>query len=46
MKNIRITLFVALIASLSTAWFAGCNTTRGFGEDVEDTGEAIQGATR
>lgn len=39
-KRIVVLLFVtALLTLVST----GCNTTKGFGKDVESTGEAIQG---
>lgn len=36
-----LTLFWLLIAGFS---LSACNTTRGFGEDVEATGEGIQNA--
>ena len=36
-----LTLFWLLIAGVS---LSACNTTRGFGEDVEATGEGIQTA--
>lgn len=35
---------LALLLSLSAILIAGCNTTRGFGQDVEATGEAIEEA--
>ena len=28
------------------SWLAACNTTRGLGEDVEATGEAVQDAAQ
>ena len=33
-----------LIAALSLTALAACQTASGFGQDVENTGEAIQGA--
>ena len=36
--------FLALLLSLAAILIAGCNTTRGFGQDVEATGEAIEEA--
>lgn len=39
---IRLALVAALLPLLST----GCNTTRGFGKDVEKTGEGIQNITK
>ena len=38
------TAFLALLLSVSAILIAGCNTTRGFGQDVEATGEAIEEA--
>lgn len=38
MKTI-LYMFILFAAGLS---MAACNTTRGFGEDVEATGEAVQ----
>lgn len=38
------TAFFTLLLSLSAILVAGCNTTRGFGQDVEATGEAIEEA--
>ncbi|MBE0544167.1 MAG: entericidin A/B family lipoprotein [Verrucomicrobia bacterium] len=40
MKRIVVLLFVAAFLALVTT---GCNTTKGFGKDVERTGEKIQG---
>ena len=40
MKN----TLLALLFSLSAILLAGCNTTRGIGQDVEATGEAIEEA--
>ena len=40
MKNAFLAIFFALTAIV----LAGCNTTRGVGEDVEATGEAIEEA--
>lgn len=34
--------FYLLILSMFGLSMAACNTTRGFGEDVEATGEAVQ----
>jgi predicted small secreted protein len=39
-KRIVALLFVTALLGLVTT---GCNTTKGFGKDVESTGEAIQG---
>lgn len=39
----KITLFVAL--SLTIA-LAGCNTMKGFGEDLQKAGEKIEGAAK
>lgn len=36
------TIFYMLILIASGLSLAACNTTRGFGEDVEATGEAVQ----
>ncbi len=45
----KLRKFILLLAALSAATFltlgAGCNTSRGFGQDVEDAGEGIQDAT-
>jgi len=39
----RYLLIIAvLFGGLSLAGLSACNTTKGFGEDVEDTGEWIQ----
>lgn len=38
------TALLASLLSLSAILIAGCNTTRGFGQDVEATGEAIEEA--
>lgn len=37
LKYLTITTFLAV-----TALVAGCNTTAGFGEDVESVGDAIE----
>ena len=37
MKKIAVILFALWVVAL-----AGCNTMRGFGQDVEKAGEAIQ----
>jgi entericidin B len=39
MKNL---IAGALIVTLIAASFAGCNTLRGVGQDVEEGGESIQ----
>jgi predicted small secreted protein len=39
-KRIVALLFVSAVLTLVTT---GCNTTKGFGEDVERAGEKIQG---
>ena len=38
------TAFVAFLLSFAAILVAGCNTTRGLGQDVEATGEAIEEA--
>lgn len=38
------TAFLALLLGFSALLVAGCNTTRGLGQDVEATGEAIEEA--
>lgn len=38
------TALLASLLSLSAILIAGCNTTGGFGQDVEATGEAIEEA--
>ena len=40
MKTTMITLLLSILAFAA----AGCNTTRGLGQDVEATGEAIEEA--
>ena len=42
-KRIR-GLIALFIIALSTAVVSACNTVEGVGEDVESTGDAIQGA--
>ncbi|MDX2132999.1 MAG: entericidin A/B family lipoprotein [Planctomycetota bacterium] len=37
-------MFGTLLAALLLAGVAGCQTTKGFGRDVENTGDAIEGA--
>ena len=41
---IRFTSLALIVAA--SLWAAGCNTTRGLGEDVEATGEAVQDAAQ
>jgi predicted small secreted protein len=43
MLKIRILVCLALLASVGAA-AAGCNTTEGFGKDIESSGKAIKGA--
>jgi entericidin B len=38
------TTLAALLLGLMTIAVTGCNTTRGFGQDVEAAGEAIEEA--
>lgn len=38
------TLYLLLLMMTFTLGAAGCNTTEGFGQDVEATGEAIEEA--
>jgi entericidin B len=40
----KMTLLLVLAAPI--AGLGACNTTRGFGEDVEATGEAVQDAAQ
>jgi predicted small secreted protein len=44
MKTFRIILLV-LVLGASVATFSGCRTAHGFGEDVQNAGEAIQRGT-
>jgi len=44
MKVFRIMLLV-LVFGASVATFTGCRTAHGFGEDMENAGEAIQRKT-
>ena len=37
-------IFTTALAALSLTALVACGTAAGFGQDVEDTGEAIQGA--
>jgi predicted small secreted protein len=39
-------LIVALSLLMSMLALSGCNTVRGFGEDLEKAGEAISNATK
>jgi predicted small secreted protein len=39
---IRRLLALPLAAGLALAALSGCNTTEGLGEDLENTGEAIE----
>jgi predicted small secreted protein len=44
MKKMRTSLLIILVAiSCMAMALAGCRTTKGFGEDVEQLGENIQG---
>ncbi len=43
MKTIKLTSFLLVLSAL---FFCGCNTTEGFGEDVEDAGDAISDQAR
>ena len=44
MKVFRIMLLV-LVFGVSVATFTGCRTAHGFGEDMQNAGEAIQRKT-
>lgn len=44
MIGIRVASLALTLATLLVV--AGCNTTRGLGEDVEATGEAVQNAAQ
>ncbi|MBN8281321.1 MAG: entericidin A/B family lipoprotein [Gammaproteobacteria bacterium] len=37
---------IGSMLAIATAFASGCNTTRGIGEDVEATGEAVQDAAQ
>lgn len=39
----KILLTTAMLIAMGS-WVSGCNTTRGVGQDVEATGEAVQDA--
>jgi predicted small secreted protein len=42
LKNLSV--WCVLTACLTTLFLAGCNTTEGVGEDIQEGGEAIEGA--
>ncbi len=42
MKKINNIALCILLAIAGQIIFTGCNTAHGFGEDVENTGQAIQ----
>jgi predicted small secreted protein len=42
-RRIVLSLFVTALLAVAGV---GCNTARGFGKDVEKTGEAIQDGTK
>jgi predicted small secreted protein len=44
MKIFRIMLLI-LVVGASVATFTGCRTAHGFGEDMQNAGEAIQRKT-
>ena len=46
MQSVGRILVLVISAVLLAAIGAGCNTTRGFGRDVERTGEKIQSGAR
>ena len=41
-KHIRRTIVPLFLLALLALASAGCNTTHGFGKDVQETGEGIQ----
>lgn len=41
MRTIRVVLCLFVLATICVA-AAGCNTTEGFGKDLESSGQAIQ----
>ena len=43
-KRLMMILAVAAFAFTATAGLTACNTVSGFGQDVENTGEAIEDA--
>lgn len=45
MKIIAKAFAFALLLAVSIVAFSGCQTAKGFGEDMEDAGEAIQDKT-
>jgi predicted small secreted protein len=42
-KSLHRFLFLTFIAGFIALVCSGCQTTKGFGKDVEDLGEEIQG---
>ena len=42
--NMKNGLIAALAVAIFASTFAGCNTVRGAGRDIEEGGEAIQDA--
>ena len=46
MARILLLLFAAFALTMSTGMMTGCNTTEGFGEDLEATGEALSDKAR
>ena len=41
-RTYKPTFFALALALLSSAFFTGCNTMRGLGQDTERAGEKIQ----
>jgi predicted small secreted protein len=46
MKKLKSTVVCLFLLALSVAAFSGCRTAHGFGEDMENAGESIQGGTK
>ncbi|MBX9736575.1 MAG: entericidin A/B family lipoprotein [Phycisphaerales bacterium] len=43
-KKLALTLALTLALAALAASLAACNTTRGFGEDIEKAGEGLKGS--
>jgi predicted small secreted protein len=46
MKTLHKTFLCLCLLIASAALFTGCRTAHGFGEDMENAGESIQGGTK
>jgi predicted small secreted protein len=45
MKRITKALALALLLGITVTAFSGCRTAKGFGEDMQNAGQAIQDKT-